>query len=473
MSQKRPIAVRKIGPSSNEIDPKSPQYHCLCAEALDTFLNNRVAATDTNVNFRELVNCFKYGERITHSIHPYPAKLLPHIPHFLLSHPDLSPKNSFVGDPFCGSGTVLLESALIGKNSWGYDCNPLATLISKVKTTPIEPTRITRGLQRIIKNAPLIRNPTTPDVPNLHYWFYSETIPLLSAIAELVSRMRAQDLKSFFQIALSVTSRRLSLADPRIPVPVRFSPEKYPNHHWLHHFYRERRAYITTASPLVAFEAVVKRNADRNYRLWELRNELGRVHISRHDSKSAFPTPIGSTVEPSTDLVITSPPYGSAQKYTRSTKLSLGWLSLWESHRLSDLDAISIGREQYRKCYVRELPETGISEADAQLKRFFSSATVRCVALAQYFVEMKIVMRRVFDAISSGGHLVLIMGDNSLRGELFPTSRYLMNICEELGFNTRAVLIDRIKSRGLLTRRHATSGVINHEHIMIFRKPNE
>ena len=172
MTQELPTPTRQPDLPNGGTASRSKHKECPCGEALDKILNNGIGATDLRVNFRELVTCFRYGERITHSVHPYPAKLLPHIPHFLLSHPDLLPEKGVVGDPFCGSGTVLLETALVGKHAWGLDCNPLATLISQVKTTPIEPSRIARGLQRIRKNAPLIQNPITPDVPNLRYWFH-------------------------------------------------------------------------------------------------------------------------------------------------------------------------------------------------------------------------------------------------------------------------------------------------------------
>ena len=473
MTQQHSTATQLPDGLNSERESLLSKGPCTCGEILDSLLNSGTSANVRKVNFRKIVQCFKYGERVTHSIHPYPAKLLPHIPHLLLSHPDLLPAKGTVGDPFCGSGTVLLESALVGKPSWGFDCNPLATLISQVKTTPIEPGRIYKALYRIKKTVYIIEKPREPDVPNLNFWFHDDTIPVLSAIANTVSRMRAPDLKSFFQIALSVTTKRLSLADPRIPVPVRYSPHKYPKHHWLHQYYRARDTYIKSTDPLIVFEEVVKRNAIRNLRLWNVRNSLGTTRISRHDAKSAFPFLDGNDTVPTTDLIITSPPYGSAQKYTRSTKLSLGWLSLWDSHKLAELEAISIGREQYKKSQIRDLPQTDIPKADRQLRAYFTRDRVRCVALAQYILEMNIAMQHIFDSLSAGGHLVLIMGDNSLKGQVFPTSRFIMNICENIGFTLRAEMVDRIKSRGLLTRRHTTSGIINNEYIMIFRKANE
>jgi hypothetical protein len=70
----------------------------------------------------------------THSIHPYPAKFIPQIPRALISalHPG---DETAVLDPFCGSGTTLVEGALAGIPTVGVDLHPLACLISKVKVT--------------------------------------------------------------------------------------------------------------------------------------------------------------------------------------------------------------------------------------------------------------------------------------------------------------------------------------------------
>ena len=85
------------------------------------------------VNFRKLVPYHSGIDRLTHLLHPYPAKLLLNIPLFFLRCEQVGETGS-LRDPFCGSGTVLLEGALKGWQVSGADSNPLARLLTKVKT---------------------------------------------------------------------------------------------------------------------------------------------------------------------------------------------------------------------------------------------------------------------------------------------------------------------------------------------------
>ena len=72
---------------------------------------------------------------LTHGLHPYPAKFIPQIPNALIQ--ELSSVGETVGDIFCGSGTTLLEALQLKRHAVGIDANPLATLITKAKTTPL------------------------------------------------------------------------------------------------------------------------------------------------------------------------------------------------------------------------------------------------------------------------------------------------------------------------------------------------
>jgi len=73
---------------------------------------------------------------LTHGLHDYPARMIPQIAHRLISR--YSPEKGKILDPFCGSGTILVEARLANRSAIGIDVNPLAVLLSKVKSTPLD-----------------------------------------------------------------------------------------------------------------------------------------------------------------------------------------------------------------------------------------------------------------------------------------------------------------------------------------------
>ena len=79
-------------------------------------------------------------EKADTGYHPYSSKYIPQIPNRLIS--TLSERNDIILDPFVGSGTTLVESKVLGRNAIGVDVNPLACLISRVKTTVLSKTTV-------------------------------------------------------------------------------------------------------------------------------------------------------------------------------------------------------------------------------------------------------------------------------------------------------------------------------------------
>jgi SAM-dependent methyltransferase len=67
-----------------------------------------------------------------HGFHSYPARLHPETAARLLQ--SFSSATGHVLDPFCGSGTVLVEGRLAGRRVTGVDANPLAIELSWLKT---------------------------------------------------------------------------------------------------------------------------------------------------------------------------------------------------------------------------------------------------------------------------------------------------------------------------------------------------
>ena len=80
-----------------------------------------------------------YTKKYTHGLHNYPAMMVcPISRNIIRMVKEIQPVNALL-DPFAGSGTVLVEGMLSGiETVAGNDINPLALLLTKVKTTPIK-----------------------------------------------------------------------------------------------------------------------------------------------------------------------------------------------------------------------------------------------------------------------------------------------------------------------------------------------
>ena len=93
-------------------------------------------------------------------------------------------------DPFCGSGTTLVEGILAGHNVIGVDIDPLSTLISKVKTTRVdimELNKISTWLTKEIKKKK--KGDFKPDCETIEHWFTKEAIKKLSIIRTLINQI--------------------------------------------------------------------------------------------------------------------------------------------------------------------------------------------------------------------------------------------------------------------------------------------
>src|ERR687885_2087280 len=119
-------------------------YYMVCTHKSETDMQSQEA--DHSWSFKELGR--SQTSYLTHDYHRYPAKFIPQLAERLIkenSHPA-----DLVCDPFMGSGTTLLEAILSSRRAYGSDIHPLSVLISKAKTTSIEPDYLREQISSLL-----------------------------------------------------------------------------------------------------------------------------------------------------------------------------------------------------------------------------------------------------------------------------------------------------------------------------------
>ena len=432
----------------------------------------RDAGAPIEVTFRNLASWVRAGDQFTHQIHPYPAKLLPHIANFFVRASSISKPGKTVLDPFCGSGTVALEASLAGSKPIVSDANPFALLLTKVKTTPYEIPDLIATAHKLRARISRLRTADPIPVVNEHLWYSQSIKKALEKILRAVMEIENCDHRDFFRICFSVVARRLSYADPAVNVPVRIK-EKSSLSDSANEEIRRHLKWLETVSPAEEFDRVVQLN-------------IGRVHVAN----LAFPNRRSATVvgedarhlvgndsrrrpAASVPLTITSPPYGSAQKYIRASSLSLNWLSLCPPGELAALEGHSIGREHLSSKHNPTTYEVGdnLSTKFRELvERIRAKNTIRGAITETYFHELGDALCEIERVTTPDGHVVLVLGNNTVTGFNVENDCFATEIMLELGFSLELALIDRIHSRGLMTARNKSAALISGETILMFRK---
>lgn len=427
------------------------------------FLSYQNDGNPISVNFRTLVPEFKKSERYTHLIHSYPAKLLANIPYYFLATDILCPANGIVLDPFCGTGTVLLEAALSGRNALGADANPLAELITKGKTTYISREELLKTLKAILVRAKKYRR-IVERPKAITIWYSPSSLRQLDNLQRSINEIIDEQQKTFFELCFSGVARKVSFADPSISVPVHWNPERFSSNPQRKKEVQKKLEVLQTVNVYDKFDAVSKANIER---VNSLRGRIPEGIFARIISQDARQLRLEDN---SVDMILTSPPYAGAQKYIRASWLNLYWLNRVKLEDVRELKKHNIGREDYRKEEFFE-SYTGILSADVVLKELYKSGNIkRAFLAANYLNEMKVALDESIRVLRPDGYMVIVIGNNTVCKQQFDTQDYLTTYLVGKGMQLQYKLIDDIKSYGLMTKRNKTADTISREWILVFKK---
>lgn len=156
----------------------------------------------------------------THGFHPYPAKFTPQIVNTFFN---LYCKPGFdILDPFCGSGTTLVEGIVNEINSVGIDLNPIACIISKAKTNKYSLMEINAiklfisKIEGFIGTASSECELTLPDIPNIGHWFQKNVSQELVILKKNIEEIKNSNIKDLLYCAFSKIIVKVSNQDSEV-----------------------------------------------------------------------------------------------------------------------------------------------------------------------------------------------------------------------------------------------------------------
>ncbi len=138
-----------------------------------------------------------------HDLHPYHAKFYPGIPQYFLQK--YATNTSIVLDPFCGSGTTLLECNNAGIQSVGVDINFLSVKISRAKTNVYDIAKVEQYIQVILE----YQSDCDIIFPDAHIWFTESNYQELCKLYTAIQLIDNAPYKELFEVILSSILNRV------------------------------------------------------------------------------------------------------------------------------------------------------------------------------------------------------------------------------------------------------------------------
>jgi SAM-dependent methyltransferase len=375
-----------------------------------------------------------------HGLHEYKGKFNPQVARAILNILGVR-TGARVIDPFCGSGTTLLECAHLGIKAAGTDINPLAVFIANAK---LDAFRVQAKLHRQALKDALLRGKKVR-VPKAHSrdgrqeyllsWFDASVFDEIERLRLSIQDGNSRSAAPLLSIASNML-RDYSLQDPndlrirrrKTPVPTRPFHEAF------------EESALQFFAKLADAQAILQ-ESHMNSRALLIDSRSLRVGMRGIGSRSF-------------DCAITSPPYATALPYIDTQRLSLVWLGLIPPSEILPLEARLVGSREVRGQSKRDLlanllaNSANLPRAQANYCRTLQHALSETdgfrrqavpLLLYRYFAGMADVFRALKPLMKEEAPFALIVGHNHtiLGGKRFDidTPTHLAAIAQTCGWS--------------------------------------
>lgn len=373
-------------------------------------------------------------EQWTHGYHRYPAKFLPDVVRKIIE--EYAKGSNLIADLFAGCGTTLVEAEIHGISSVGVDINPVAKLITKVKTTPLAPNDLQQAYTALVNLFDKYNESDYEDIKKherIDYWFTPSQKAKIAFLYDTVFHLEVDDdTKDFFYVCISHILKNCSWWLQSGTKPQR-DMEKEPE------------------DPFNEFKRHCNKMIGWNEKFYNELSKIGYLGIpceiylgdARHTSITSE----------SIDAIITSPPYVTSYEYADIHQLTAYWMEyISDIHEFrkkfigssySGNDSLIVPNSKQAQKIVNDLSEN-------------SKHIARDVA--QYFNDMQEVAKEMARVLAPNGHACIVIGNTKIKEVQIKSAEVFYEFLRNAGLRKVTVIKRSIPHKLMPTLRDKNTG---------------
>jgi SAM-dependent methyltransferase len=421
----------------------------------------------------------QHFDRLTHYLFRFPAKFHPPVVQALLAQ-HTSP-GQHVLDPFCGSGTLLVEAARMERHSIGLDVDPIAVAVAAAKVHRYPSSELLASASVVLKSAnanarshsdyerltfedisesEFDRKARTladfiPAIPNLRHWFrLYVVIDLANLRRAITTALIPLDHRNLFMVVFASIIRNCSNADP-VPVSglevTAHMKRRDKEGRLINPFFLFSKAMARTLTAVDQYFHATTSSISAQVLIADA------VHLENYNLCSV-------------DAVITSPPYHGAVDYYRRHQLEMFWLGLTanQGDRLMLLDKY-IGRPSVpQRDPLLKADQLRTKLAIEWDQRIREVSPPRANAFRHYMLAMTRVFEGLSFLLRSRSPALFVVGHSCWNSAEIPTTDLFEELSGE-SFNLENVFSYPVKNRYMSYSRHNGADIAV-EHVLLLRR---
>lgn len=373
-------------------------------------------------------------EQWTHGYHRYPAKFLPDVVRKIIE--EYAKGSNLIADLFAGCGTTLVEAKIHGISSVGVDINPVAQLITKVKTTPLAPDALQQAYTALVNLFDKYNESDFEGIKKherIDYWFTPSQKAKIAFLYDTVFYLEVDDdTKDFFYVCISHILKNCSWWLQSGTKPQR-DMEKEPE------------------DPFNEFKRHCNKMIGWNEKFYNELSKKGHLGIpceiylgdARHTSITSE----------SIDAIITSPPYVTSYEYADIHQLTAYWMEY-----ISDI-------HEFRKKFIgssysgnMSLEVSGSKQAQKIVNALSKKNQHIARDVAQYFNDMKEVAIEMERLLVPGGKACVVIGNTKIKEVQIKSAEVFFEFLRNAGLHKVDVIKRSIPHKLMPTLRDKNTG---------------